>query len=798
MQSTGEEIASLPLEREAVLRDYHLVYLSRQVSLVGRREVMSGKAKFGIFGDGKEVAQIALARVFEHGDFRSGYYRDQTLILALDLVTVSQFFSQLYADTEPGVEIHSGGRQMNAHFASRSLNADGSWRNLTQQFNTAADMSPTAGQMPRLVGLGYASKLYRKLPAVPGFDHFSQNGSEIAFGTIGNASCAEGHFWEAVNAFGVLQIPVVLSIWDDGYGISVPNEYQITKSDISRTLAGFQDEGAELEGIDLYRVVGWDYPALVSAYQQAAKNARDLHRPAIIHVADMTQPQGHSSSGSHERYKSEERLEWEQAYDCLPRFRQWILEQGFASDAELEQQEARIEAEVETQRKLAWDNYRTAIRQTVQEFADVLDELPLTQADRDLINPDRDRLLSRPNPLRQDVARAAQAILLKLRQAPEEVRRLLVEWRHQLHVTMAHRYGDHLYSGKKIEAVAATFSEDAVLLPGYQIIRQGFEAIIERDPRAVAFGEDVGKLGDVNQGMAGLQEKFGELRITDTGIRETTIVGQAIGMALRGLRPIAEIQYVDYLLYGLQTLSDDLATTRWRSAGGQQAPVIIRTRGHRLEGVWHSGSPMGLAIAALQGLIIAVPRNMVQAVGFYNALLKGDDPGLVIEVLNGYRLREQVPDNLGEYTLVPGEVEILRSGGDLTIVTYGASCKIALAAAEQLAEIGIELEVIDVQTLLPFDTAATIASSLQKTNRVLFLDEDVPGGGTGHLMHQVLEVQNGFQWLDSAPKVLCGKPHRPAYGSDGNYWSKPNLELVFETVYLMMHELDPDAYPNFL
>ena len=779
MEIPGVEIASLPLERQAVLRDYLLAYQSRRVSLTGRREVMSGKAKFGIFGDGKEVAQVALARVLRPGDFRSGYYRDQTLMFALGISTVADFFSQLYANTDPQFEPNSAGGQMNAHYASRSLNDDGSWKDLTAQFNSSADMSPTAGQMPRLVGLAYASKLYRQLPGLYDKIKFSERGNEIAFGTIGNASCAEGHFWEAINAAAVLQVPMVVSIWDDGYGISVPNRYQVARSDVSAALSGFQRNTLQEKGIDIYRVPGWDYVALLEAYQQAAEKGRREHVPAVVHVQEMTQPLGHSSSGSHERYKSEDRLNWEREHDCLPRMRKWVEQRGFASSDELDELERDVQSEVEAIRRSAWQQFVTPIRNQVQQFADVLDDLPLKAEPRAKVDEIRDRLLSRPNPLRHEISVATQNVLNPLREESVNARQILIDWHRDFYERIREGYAQHHVNERSVAPTAAEYSDESSLWPGYQIIQAGFGMMLERDPRVIAFGEDVGQLGDVNQGMAGLQAQFGELRVTDTGIRETTIVGQAIGMALRGLRPIAEIQYLDYLLFGLQTLSDDLASTRWRSAGGQKAPVIIRTRGHRLEGIWHSGSPLGMAINALRGMVVAVPRNMVQAMGIYNALLLGDDPGLVIEVLNGYRLKERVPDNLGEYTVLPGTIDVIREGRDITLVTYGANCKLALQAADQLAEVEIEIEVIDVQTLLPFDIEHRIEASLQKTNRVLFLDEDVPGGASAYMMQKVLEGQNGFQWLDSPPRTIAAREHRPAYGSDGNYWSKPNIETIY-------------------
>ena len=798
------KIAGLSLSAEEILRDYRIAYQSRQASVIGRREVLSGKAKFGIFGDGKELPQIAMAKVFRKGDWRSGYYRDQTLMFALGAFTLREFFAQLYAHADVEADPATAGRSMNAHFASRSLNPDGSWRNLSEIYNTSADLSPTGSQMPRLVGLAYASKLYRGIDELKHLTQFSRNGEEIAFGTVGNASCAEGMFWEAVNAIGVLQVPAVLSIWDDGYGISVGNEYQMVKENISELLKGFQRTPGGRDGFDIYRVPGWDYPSLVEAYTRAAEAARRDHVPAILHVIDVTQPQGHSTSGSHERYKSKERLAWEQGFDCVRRFREWIVAGGIAADEELDALERDDKQLVENERKQAWEAYTRPIREEMHEVADILDEITPLSAHAAELSEIKERLLMRSmqTPLRREIMVGIRDALLTLKDEHLPARQILIDWKRRLEPLQEDRYSSHLYSQSSESALNApeakpVYSANSPLVYGFELMNACFDVMLARDPRVVAFGEDVGRLGDVNQGFAGLQAKYGEARVSDTGIRETTIMGQAIGLALRGLRPIAEIQYLDYLLYALQILSDDLATLRWRTKGGQKAPVILRTRGHRLEGIWHSGSPMAGVIHLLRGLHVLVPRNMTQAAGFYNTLLKSDDPGLVVEVLNGYRVKERLPDNMGEFTVPVGVPEVLREGGDLTLVTYGATCRIVMEAAELLSRVGVEAEVIDVQSLLPFDIHGRILESLKKTSRIVFVDEDVPGGTTAYMLQEVLEKQGGYFWLDSPPRTLPGKPHRPAYGSDGDYWSKPNVESVFEAAYEIMHEVDPARYPVF-
>jgi 2-oxoisovalerate dehydrogenase E1 component len=794
------------LTKESVLRDYRIAFQSRQASLIGRREVITGKAKFGIFGDGKEVAQVALARAFRPGDFRSGYYRDQTLMMALGLLTLEQFFAQLYADADVEREPCSAGRSMTAHFSTCLLEPDGSFKALVDRLNVASDVSPTGSQMPRLVGLAYASKLYRELPELePLAARFSRHGDEVAFGTIGNASCAEGMFWEAVNAVGVLQSPMLLSIWDDGYGISVPNEYQITKGDLSAVLAGFRREPGSRQGYDLYTVQGWDYAGLCETYLSAAEVVRREHVPAIVHVVEMTQPQGHSTSGSHERYKSRERLDWELEFDPVRKMRQWMVEQGIATAQELDALEEEDLRLVREAQRRAWDDFRAPIEAEKRTALALLDELARESAQGEEVRKIRQELEKQPAALRRDVLSTVHSALVMTAGASGEdlpAARRLAEWRQETVRENEDRYSSHLYSegpraAVHIPPVAAGYRDDSPLVNGFEVVNACFRAALERFPNVIALGEDVGKIGDVNQGFAGLQADYGPLRVTDTGIRETTIMGQAIGMALRGLRPIAEIQYLDYILYGLQILSDDAATLHWRTKGLQKAPIIVRTRGHRLEGIWHSGSPMAGILNLVRGMYVCVPRNMTQAAGFYNTLLEGDDPAIVVEVLNGYRQKEKLPANVGDFRVPLGVPEVLRSGDDLTVVTYGANCRIALEAAEKLAQVGIDVEVVDVQTLLPFDLHGRILESVKKTNRVLFVDEDVPGGATAYMLQEVVEKQGGFAWLDSAPRTLTGKPHRPAYGSDGDYFSKPSRESIFEAVYDMMHEADPGSFPIF-
>jgi pyruvate/2-oxoglutarate/acetoin dehydrogenase E1 component/TPP-dependent pyruvate/acetoin dehydrogenase alpha subunit len=802
IETKGQTALYLPLDHEEILRDYHLAYQSRQVSVIGRREVLSGKAKFGIFGDGKELAQIALAKVFRKGDWRSGYYRDQTLAFALGMMTLQEFFAQLYAHADVEAEPATAGRAMNAHFATRLLHPDGRWKILTDMFNTSADLSPTGAQMPRLVGLGYASRLYRELDGLKHLTQFSRSGDEIAFGTVGNATCAEGVFWEAVNAIGVLKAPVVLSIWDDGYGISVSNEHQMVKRNMSELLQGFQREGGSREGFDVYTVRGWDYAALVETYARAAEVARRDHVPSLVHVIEVTQPQGHSTSGSHERYKSQARLDWEIEFDCVRKFREWIIAQGIATAEVLDPWEREDKQLVEDTRKRAWEAYTRPILQEIRAVADLLDEIAFHSAHTAELAQIKNRLLNVQLPLRREIMAGLREALLTLKDEALPAKQVLIDWKNRLEPQQLERYDSHLYSQSaesslNVPEVKPVYSEKSPRVYGFEVLNACFDAMLRRDPRVVAFGEDVGRLGDVNQGFAGLQARYGELRVADTGIREATIVGQAIGLALRGLRPIAEIQYLDYLLYALQILSDDLASLHWRTKGGQKAPVILRTRGHRLEGIWHSGSPLAGVIHLLRGLLVLVPRSMTQAAGFYNTLLRSDEPGVVVEVLNGYRLKERRPDNLAEFTVPVGVPEVLRAGSDLTLVTYGACCRIVMDAAELLSRVGVEAEVIDVQTLLPFDLHGRILESLKKTSRILFVDEDVPGGTTAYMLQEVIEKQGGYTWLDSPPRTLPAKAHRPAYGSDGDYWSKPNVDQVFEAAYEIMHEVDPARYPLF-
>ncbi len=802
-------VVQLPLEKEEILKDYRLAFQSRQASLIGRREVLSGKAKFGIFGDGKEMANIAIGRAFRKGDWRSGYYRDQTWMFMLDVMSIQQFFAQLYAHADLEAEPNTGGRGMNAHFASRFVNPDGSWKKQIETYNTSADVSPTGTQMPRVVGLAYASVIYRKAgqpragngAQLPRENGFSRNGDEVTWATLGNASTAEGMFWETVNAIGVLQAPAIITVYDDGYGISVPNQFQMVKENIFTIMQGFQRDDCMEEdcerGFDLYQVRGWDYPALIETYQKAAAVARKHHIPSLVHVIELTQPQGHSTSGSHERYKSTERMKYEKEFDCVTRMRQWLIGNEIQTSKELDALEEEDKASVEGIRKAAWEAYLNPILEERTHVMDVIAEIEGGSAHAPELQAVREHLAGLPAPLRRDIHAAAHEALRLLREEDIPSKQVLIEWKNEQDKINLERYSSHLYSGSalKVDEIKPVYTESSPTKMGFEVINAGFDHLLNRDPRVIAFGEDVGKLGDVNQGFKGLQEKYGEWRVTDTGIREATILGQAIGMAMRGLRPICEIQYLDYLLYALQLMSDDLATLHWRTAGGQSAPVIVRTRGHRLEGIWHSGSLMAGIINLVHGMHVLVPRDMTRAAGFYNTLLKCDEPGIIIEVLNGYRLKERLPDNIGEICIALGVPEVIREGGDITIVTYGACCRIALDAADKLSAVGIDSELIDVQSLLPFDLHNKIVESLKKTNRVLFLDEDVPGGTSAYMLQQVIEKQGGYYWLDSEPRTLSGKPHRPAYGSDGDYWSKPNAETVFDAVYALMHEVDPGSYP---
>ena len=794
---------TLPFPPEEIIKDYRLAYQSRQASLIGRREVLSGKAKFGIFGDGKEIAQLAIAHAFRKGDWRSGYYRDQTWMFMLGVNSIAGFFAQLYAHADLHYEPATAGRAMNAHFASRYINPDGTWKDQTGMYNVAADVSPTAAQMPRTVGLAYASVLYRQSGELKQFTQFSHNGDEVAWATIGNASTAEGMFWESVNAIGVLQAPAVITIYDDGYGISVPNQFQMVKENIGAILQGFQrDPCPEPEcerGYELFSVRGWDYPALMETYQAAAEIARTYHIPSLVHVTEVTQPQGHSTSGSHERYKSAERLRFEEEFDGLRKMRGWMLDNRVIPEPELAALEQADQKTVEGIRKTAWDAYLNPILEERAQIMDMLDEIAGSSSHASELNDVKERLAALPTLTRRDIHASAHEALRVLRDEANPSRQVLVQWKNEQDALNRTRYSSDVYdvAGLKVKEIKPLYSQSSPTVMGFEIMNAAFDSLLGRDPRVVAFGEDVGLLGDVNQGFKGMQEKYGALRVTDTGIREATILGQAIGMAMRGLRPICEIQYLDYLLYALQIMSDDLASLSWRTAGGQRAPVIVRTRGHRLEGIWHSGSMLAGIIHLVRGMHVLVPRDMTHAAGFYNTLMKADNPAIVVEVLNGYRVKERLPDNIGEYTLPLGMPETIRTGRDVTVVTYGACCRIVLDAAEKLSGVGIEIEVVDVQSLLPFDIHGKIVESLKRTNRVLFVDEDVPGGTSAYMMQEVIERQGGYYWLDSPARSLSGQEHRPAYGSDGDYWSKPNAETIFDAVYEMMSEVDPAAYPSF-
>lgn len=801
----SDNIPELPLTNEQLINDYRLGFRSRQASIIGRREVLTGKAKFGIFGDGKELIQLTIAHHFRPGDWRSGYYRDQTWMMALELINLEQFFAQLYAHADPNFDPHSGGRNMNGHLASQLIDENGEWLSQSDRYNSSADAAPTASQMPRSVGLAYASVLYRQLEELKQFDKFSNNGNEVTWVSIGNASTAEGPFWEAVNAIGVLKAPAIISIYDDGYGISVPNEFQMVKENISAILEGFQRIQCPADqcdhGYDIYSVRAWDFPALWNAYEMAEEAARKYHIPAIIHVTDVTQPLGHSTSGSHERYKSKERLEWELEYDSLRRFRQYLVDHSVATDEQFDQWEAEDKQTVEQARKNAWDAFQNPIKETRSNAIGFIKNLALREtARKQELSEIESKLVSIPDPLYRDVAESMHKALVLTAGSESDAWKQAFDFNKQLNDEKTVYYNKFLLSDSEHsplleKGVPSKFSENSKTVMGFEIVNQAFDEMLARDPRVIAFGEDVGNLGDVNQGFRGLQDKYGLLRVADTGIREATILGQGIGMALRGLRPIAEIQYLDYLLYALQIMADDLSNLRWRSAGRQQAPLIVRTRGHRLEGIFHSGSPMAGIINLVRGMHVLVPRNMTQAAGFYNTLIEGDDPAIVVEVLNGYRLKERMPDNIGEFKLPLGVPEILREGKDLTLVTYGATVRIAENAVEMLSKVGIEVELIDVQSLLPFDRPGMIKESIKKTSRVLFLDEDVPGGASAYMMQQVLDDQEAWQWLDSAPQTLSAAAHRPAYGTDGDYYSKPNAETIFNKVYEIMHESDPKRFP---
>ncbi len=798
------ETTSVEDIKNEILNDYKLVCRSREASLLGRKEVLTGKAKFGIFGDGKELAQIAMAKQFKNGDFRSGYYRDQTFMMAIDSLTVKEYFAALYAHTDLDKEPASGGRQMGGHYATRNLNEDGTWKNLMEQKNSSADISPTAGQMPRLLGLAQASKVYRNNPDLADWTNFTNGGNEVAFGTIGDASTSEGLFWETINAAGVLQVPLVMSVWDDGWGISVPKKYQTTKGNISDALAGFaKDE--DTNGYKIFKVKGWDYPSLIKTYEDAVDYSREHHVPSLIHVEEVTQPQGHSTSGSHERYKTPEQLEWAKEYDCVNQFKQWIVNHTFpdgstiATMEELEEMHKTIKKEVRAEQKAAWAEFTKDLKDDFNRVLPLLEKVAEESKNKVFIEKAVGDFKNAFDPIRKDLFRAAKRVLRLTRGEELASKTALQNLLVQLGNEAYDKYSSYLYSESdmspmNIEEVAPVYDTDEQV-DGRIILRENFRHIFENRPEVLSFGEDTGKIGGVNQTMEGMQEQFGELRVSDTGIREATIIGQGIGMALRGLRPIAEIQYLDYLLYCLQIMSDDLATVQYRTKGGQKAPLIIRTRGHRLEGVWHAGSPMGGIINLIKGIHVCVPRNMTKAAGFYNTLLEGDDPALVVECLNGYRSKEPMPSNLGEFKTPLGIPEVVEEGEDVTIVSYGSTFNLCVQAAKELREVGISVELIDVQTLIPFDIHSSIVESLKKTNRVLFVDEDVEGGATAYMMQQVLQKQGGYFHLDSAPATLTAKDHRPAYGSDGDYFSKPSVEDIFDAVYEIMHEFSPEDYP---
>lgn len=780
--------------KKMVLNDYRIVRESREASLLGRREVLTGKAKFGIFGDGKEVAQIAMAKVFREGDWRSGYYRDQTFAFATGISNIYEFFSQIYANPNIEAEPASGGRMMNGHFATRELNQDGTWVDQTALKNSSADISTTGGQIPRLLGLAQASKVYRRNKELGYLTHFSNGGNEVAFGTIGNASTSEGVFFEAFNAAGVLQIPLAISVWDDGYGISVPAKYQTTKEDISEVLKGFQrDEKGE--GYEIFKVKGWDYPGLCETYERAIRICREEHTPVFIHVTEMTQPQGHSTSGSHERYKSKERLDWEAEYDCVVQMRKWMLESAVATEEELEKIEEYAKKLVKEEQQRAWKDYTAAFKDEKTEAIDLLNAI-----NDQIVKHLAVELKAVHEASLKQIYGTVRKAIRNLRHHQSEQKDQLLKWYRAQQDINYERYNSKLFtntaeSPQNIVVVPAQYEKNAKLVDGREVLNECFAANFHREPRLLAFGEDVGAIGDVNQGFAGLQARFGEHRIFDTGIRESAIIGQGLGMALRGLKPIAEIQYLDYLLYGLTVLSDDLACLSYRTVGGQKAPLIVRTRGHRLEGIWHSGSPMAMILGSLRGMHICVPRNMTQAAGMYNTLLRSDEPALVIECLNGYRLKERMPTNVGEFTIPLGVAEIIREGADITVVSYGSTLRLVQEAAVQLQELGISIEIVDPQTLQPFDREHRCAASLVKTNKLLVVDEDVPGGASAFILQQILEEQKGYFSLDSQPRTLSAKAHRPPYGSDGDYFTKPSIDDIIEIAYQIMHEANPEKFP---
>jgi pyruvate/2-oxoglutarate/acetoin dehydrogenase E1 component/TPP-dependent pyruvate/acetoin dehydrogenase alpha subunit len=781
-----------------VLIDYKIAITSRECSLLGRREVLTGKAKFGIFGDGKEVPQLAMAKAFKNGDFRSGYYRDQTFMMAIGAMNIQQFFAGLYGHTDLDHDPMSAGRQMGGHFATHSLNEDGSWKNLTLQKNSSADISPTAGQMPRLLGLAQASKIYRNVSGIENKTNFSINGNEIAWGTIGNASTSEGLFFETINAAGVLQVPMVMSVWDDEYGISVHAKYQTTKENISEILKGFQRDN-DANGFEIIRVKGWDYPSLIEAYQKAATIAREEHVPVLIHVNELTQPQGHSTSGSHERYKNADRLQWEGEFDCIRQMKLWMMALNIATQEELDEMEANAKKEVLQEKKAAWEAFVNPTKSEQTEVLNVLNEVAETSANKAIISPLINDLKSIKEPIRKDILAAARKVLRLT--IGESKHKLLSDWIVNYTEKIQPKFSSHLFSDSNqqvtsVTEILPTYSDNAEEVDARLILRDNFDAIFATHPETLIFGEDAGTIGDVNQGLEGMQDKYGEMRVSDVGIREATILGQGIGMAMRGLRPIAEIQYLDYLLYAIQIMSDDLATLQYRTRGRQKAPLIIRTRGHRLEGIWHSGSPMGMIINAIRGIHVLVPRNMTKAAGFYNTLLETDEPALVVECLNGYRLKEKMPSNIGAFKTPIGVVETLKEGSDITVVSYGSTLRLIEQAAKELQAVNINVEIIDAQSLLPFDIKHDIVKSVAKTNRLLVIDEDVPGGASAFILQQIVDEQNAYKHLDSKPETLTAKAHRPAYGTDGDYFSKPSTEDIFEKIYAIMHEAKPEMYPS--
>lgn len=793
--------------KSEVLADYKLACISRETSLLGRKEVLTGKAKFGIFGDGKELAQIALAKQFQNGDFRSGYYRDQTLMMAIDQLNVQQYFAGLYAHTDEEIEPMSAGRQMGGHFGTRNLDKNGEWKNLMEQKNSSADISPTAGQMPRLLGLAQASKVYRNHPTLKeleAFQKFTNGGNEVAFGTIGDASTSEGPFWETINAAGVLQVPMVMSVWDDGYGISVSRDNQTTKDSISEALAGMQ-RTEDKPGYEIFLTKGWDYAHLCETYEKAVALAREEHIPVLVHVKEVNQPQGHSTSGSHERYKSAERLQWESDFDCINKFKEWILNFDadgltIATEEELKTISDEAKKHVRDSKNNAWKEFTDVLKKDLAEAIQLIKNVADNSSNKAFIQKEIESLEKAMDPIRKDVLSAAKKVLRLIRNEQNPAKATLSGWIQQQTAVNYERYSSHLYSQSEkaalnIEGVEPTYDATAPQEDGRIILRDNYDKILETRPEVLIFGEDAGKIGGVNQTLEGMQEKYGDLRVADTGIREITIIGQGIGMAMRGLRPIAEIQYLDYLLYAIQVISDDLATVQYRTKGGQKAPLIISTRGHRLEGIWHSGSPMGMIINAARGVHVCVPRNMTKAAGFYNLLLEADEPAIVVEPLNGYRTKEPRPNNIGEFKIPLGVPEVVKEGTDLTIVSYGSTFNLCEVAAKQLAELGINVELIDVQTLLPFDIHHVIAESLEKTNRLLIVDEDVSSGATGFMLDKILVEQKGYYHLDSAPVTLSAKDHRPAYSTDGDYFSKPSIDDIVETAYSIMNEADPKAYP---